>query len=379
MQHFNTIVLGLGAMGAATAWACVQRGQSVLGLEQFSLVHTLGSSHGHSRIIREVYYEHPAYVPMAQEAFRHWELIEEQAKEKLLTRCRCANIGTTHSEIIQGVLLAAHQHALPIERWSAQELRRSMPALEVPDDMQAVVEERAGWLAVEKCVQSMLQLAEQRGATLHKKERVISWRSLQHWIEVTTDRDRYAANKLVITAGPWASQLLTELDLPLSLMRQMQLWFKPHQENTQLFGMDRFPIFIMDTPAGHFYGIPQEAGPGVKIAQHYGAPELLDPGQIELDFKEDDLEAIRPFLRNYVPALSEAPLAASASCIYTLTPDRHFVIGLHPEWSNVAIACGFSGHGFKFAPVIGEMLADLLEGRSCRQTQQLFALNRFAK
>lgn len=379
MSSYDVIVVGLGAMGAAAAYACAQRGWRTLGLEQFDLGHALGSSHGHSRIIREVYYEHPAYVPMAQEAFRRWEALEQTTNEKLLTRCRCANIGTPSSEIIQGVSRAVKEHGLPAERWSVEDIRRNCPAFNPSDDMCAIVEERAGWLAVEQCVLSMQAEARRYGAVLQSNEPLICWSASENEVSVTTSKGKYHAAKLVLTAGPWATMQLPHL--PLTVMRQMQLWFSPPTVNEGNYRSDRFPIFIMDTPLGDFYGIPLEAGPGVKLAQHYGAPEQRSPEQIDRAYQHGEDVSVRQFMQRYIPGLANAPLAATSVCIYTLTPDRHFVIDTHPEHKNVAIACGFSGHGFKFAPVVGEMLADLVNeprGVSPRSTatKELFSIKR---
>lgn len=377
MPMFDTIVLGLGAMGSAAALACVQRGKTVLGLEQFPLVHDQGSSHGHSRIIREVYFEHPAYVPLVQEAFERWNDLEARSGESLLTHCACANIGPPGSEIIQGVQRAAGEHRLSIETWDAPAIRAKIPALKVPDDYIAVVESNAGWLRVEECVRIMQQLASTSGATLRDQERVISWKCTARHVEVRTDRNSYQAGNLIITAGPWAGQLLTELGLPLRVMRQQQLWFTPPMDVAMQYAAPQLPIFIIDTPTGHFYGIPSQAGPGVKIAQHYGAPELLTPDSIHRSFCDQDLVPVRQFLNSYFPTLGHATLSSSAVCIYTLSPDHHFIIDRHPHHERVAFATGFSGHGFKFAPVIGEMLADLLEGKVRAGTQHLFSSNRF--
>jgi len=377
MRSFDAIVLGLGAMGSSAALACVQRGQKVLGLEQFSLVHNQGSSHGQSRIIREVYYEHPAYVPLVQEAFRRWSDLETRTNQSLLTRCACANIGPPKSEIIEGVQRAAGEHRLSIETWDAHAIRLNIPAMAVPDDYVAVVEANAGWLRVEECIRSMHLQATRLGAMLQDKERVRSWKCTPHHVEVVTDKDSYEAGHLIITAGPWAGQKLTELGLPLRVMRQQQLWFTPPEAKASQYAAPQLPIFIIDTPDGHFYGIPSQAGPGVKIAQHYGAPELSSPDGINRSFHNHDLVPVRQFLRNYLPSLAPATLASSAACIYTLSPDRHFIIDRHPLNERVALATGFSGHGFKFAPVIGEMLADLLENKVRKDTQQLFAVSRF--
>lgn len=377
MRSFDTIVLGLGAMGSAAALACVQRGQKVLGLEQFPLVHDQGSSHGHSRIIREAYYEHPAYVPLVQEAFRRWNDMEEQTGQSLLTRSACANIGPPESEIIRGVQQAAGEHRLSTETWDAQAIRSNIPAMWVPDDYVAAVEANAGWLKVEECVRGMHRLASMLGATLRGQERVASWKCTPHHVEVVTDRDSYQAGHLIITAGPWAGQMLAELALPLWVMRQQQLWFTPPEAQASHYAAPQLPIFIIDTSEGHFYAIPCQAGPGVKIAQHYGAPELSSPDGINRSFHDQDLVPVRQFLHSYLPTLASATLASSAVCIYTLSPDRHFIIDRHPYHERIALATGFSGHGFKFAPVIGEMLADLLEGKVRVQTQTLFSIKRF--
>ena len=377
MRSFDTVIIGLGAMGSATAWACAARGQRVLGLEQFPLVHDQGSSHGQSRIIREAYYEHPAYVPLVQEAAQRWKSLEESTGQTLLTRCVCANIGPPASEIIQGVQRAANEHHLSIETWNAQTIRKNIPAMSVPDDFVAVVESNAGWLKVEECVRCMQKMARQGGATLQEKERVISWSASANQVEVVTDRNRYAAERLIITAGPWAAQALAKLNLPLRVMRQLQLWFAPPSVNALQYAAPSLPIFIIDTPDGHYYGIPSQAGSGVKIAQHYGAPELLSPEEVNRSLNDQDLRPIRQFLHSYLPALAPSPLASHAICIYTLSTDRHFIIDHHPQYQRVALACGFSGHGFKFAPVIGEMLADLLENKVRKQTQSLFSINRF--
>lgn len=376
-NHFDTIVLGLGGMGAAATWACTQRHHHVLGIEQFDLVHALGSSHGQSRIIREAYYEHPAYVPLVREAFQRWRELEQRAQIPLLTRCDCANIGRPTSEIVQGVERAAAEHHLSVERWNADQIRTSIPALSVPDDYVALVEANAGWIKVESAVHSCLRVAQSQGATLHAQERVISWTENSSHVEVITDKDTYTARHLIISAGPWAGQVLSGLELPLRVMRQLQLWFTPPEKVVHQFSKRLLPIFMVDTSSSHFYGIPTEAGDGVKIAQHYGQPELNSPQEIHRQITDADIVPIRKFLTDFMPDLASAPLASSAVCIYTLSPDRHFIIDRHPHHGRVALACGFSGHGFKFAPVVGEMLADLLEGKERLETQSLFSISRF--
>lgn len=363
-------------MGAAALWACARRGWNTLGIEQFPLVHDRGSSHGHSRIIREAYYEHPSYVPLVRQAFDRWREIEQLAHKPLLTRCDCANIGRPDSDIVRGVELAAATHQLPVESWNAGRLKASIPALTVPDDFVAIIENNAGWLKVEDCVRSMLTLAVQNQATIVSEEKVINWQSNPTHIEVQTGQSTYRADRLIITAGPWASKMISDLRLPLHIMRQIQWWFTPPAESAETFTKRHLPIFMVEADEGHFYGIPSEAGPGVKIAQHYGEPELTSPEEIDRTVTEQDLSSIRSFLSLYIPRLADAPVAQHAVCMYTLSPDRHFVIDKHPHHDRVAIACGFSGHGFKFAPVVGEMLAGLSERRQPDSSQNLFKISR---
>jgi sarcosine oxidase len=372
MKTFDTIILGLGAMGSAAAEACARAGRKVLGLEQFDFVHDRGSSHGQSRIIREVYYEHPAYVPLVQEAFQRWVDLEQRAGVRLLTRCPCANIGPPDSEIIRGVQAATRAHGLAAETWDARTLRERLPQFTLPNDYVTVVEVNAGWLQVEDCVRAQLEQARLHGAELHEQERVITWTSRGASIEVRSERDVYHAANLIITAGPWAGEVLRDLGLPLKVMRQLQLWFTPPP--SEPFRAPAFPIFIVDTPDGAYYGIPADAGPGVKLAQHYGAPELDRPEQIDRTITDSDVEPIRMFQQRHLPALAGAPLTAAAVCIYTLTPDRHFLIDRHPDHNNVVLAAGFSGHGFKFAPVIGAILGDLSGHRNPQRELELFKL-----
>lgn len=376
-KHFDLIIIGLGAMGSAAAWSAAQRGKKVLGLEQFNLVHDQGSSHGQSRIIREVYYEHPGYVPLVKEAFQRWESLEQSTQQQLLFRTRCANIGMSTSDIIVGTLNAAKAHHLDHEIWDAKQIQLNFPALRVEDDYCAVVENRAGWLAVEKCVDAMLDSARNLGASLHNQEEVIDWNCHKSHVEVRTSKSLYTTDQLIITSGPWASRLLNSLRLPLRIMRQVQLWFTPPTDQEEKFRSPEFPIFILDTPHGSFYGLPSDAGIGVKVAQHYGAPELHSPSDVDRQLLTEDLIPVRRFLRAHLPALAESPLSHHAICIYTLSPDRHFVIDSYPNDSRVALACGFSGHGFKFAPVVGEMLLELLDGKCREETKQLFSIARF--
>ncbi len=349
-------------MGCATAWRLAQRGQRVIGLEQFALGHQLGSSHGHTRIIRQAYYEHPCYVPLVRRAYEGWYELEQLQGEPLLISCPCLTLGPPTSELVQGVLASAREHHLPIETLTSDEVGKRFPAFAQRSEVVGVVESTAGYLYVERCVQAMAAAARRLGAELRDNEAILNWRAEGSTLVVRTTRGEYQAPRLIVTAGPWARSLLGELADRLRVMRQVALWHETSRP--ELFRRDRFPLFIAETPAGYFYGIPAVDLRGVKVARHYGADELLDPQQIERQISEADHAPVRQFLNDYLPA-ADGRCSEASVCIYTLTPDRHFLIDRHPTIEGVTFAAGFSGHGFKFAPVVGEILADLaLTGRS---------------
>ena len=365
----DVIVLGLGGMGSAAASALARRGAKVLGFEQFPFVHRRGSSHGHTRIIRTAYYEHPAYVPLVKRAFALWHELEQRTGRHLLTACPCLNIGRADSEVIVGVQRAAAEHRLEVETLSASGIVTRYPQFRLPGEYVGVLEHAAGFLLVEDCVRAHLDDAVAHGAVLHAETSVVSWRAGGYGVEVTTATGTHTAAKLVVTAGPWATHLLADIGVPLTVMRQMQLWFAS-APMLPLFARDRFPTFLLDTPGGAFYGLPATDGLGLKCARHYGAPELPSPAEVSWDVTPADIAPVGAFLREYLPAAGVN--TAAEVCQYTLTPDRHFVIDCHPAFTNVAVACGFSGHGFKFAPTVGEILADLtLDGES-RHPIELF-------
>jgi sarcosine oxidase len=371
METYDVIVLGLGGMGTAAAFELARRGRRVLGIEQFELVHARGSSHGETRIIRKAYFEHPDYVPLLRRAYERWYELEQLSGERLFLECGVISIGPRESYVVSGVLDAATQHALPVEALDSVRLKRRFPQFQIPDDWRGVLERDAGLLFVERCVAAHAQQARQCGADLHEHEEVISWRADERHVEVVTKRGRYAAERLVITAGAWATRFLADIGVPFSVMRQTPMWFAVSRP--ELFRRDRFPCYCVDTPEGFFYGFPMIDSLGIKVARHYGADELRDPSAVDWKLDRDDAPPLRRFLQAHLPAVDGAMTRGSV-CMYTLTPDRHFVIDLHPRHANVAVAAGFSGHGFKFASVVGEILADLAEhGRTALPIEMLRA------
>jgi sarcosine oxidase len=373
-RPFDVIVIGVGGMGSAAACELARRGRRVLALEQFALGHDRGSSHGHTRIIRKAYHEHPDYVPLVCRAYERWYDLEQRQGTRLLTECPCLTIARADSTMIAGLRASAQQHHLPVETFSPAELRRQFPAFRFGDEYLGVLERSAGFLYVEECVQAHACEAVRLRATIQDNETVVSWTANEREVSVQTTAERYTAARLVITAGPWAGQMLAKHGALLRVMRQVVQWFGTRDDAQ--FRRDVFPLYVADTPEGPFYGFPVLNANGAKVARHYGAPELMHPSEIERTIKPEDEEVIRAFLREHVPMI-DGPCRRASVCIYTLSPDRHFIIDLHPDHANVALAAGFSGHGFKFASVVGEILADFTDYARTELPIGMFRLSRF--
>jgi sarcosine oxidase len=357
---YDVIVIGVGAMGSATCYALAKRGANVLGLEQFSLGHSLGSSHGDSRLIRKAYFEHADYVPLCARSYELWDRICEESGKSLFHRTGVLIFGPgKDSAILEGVLQSAGRYGIPVDQMSPAEAQRRFPQFTAPAGYHAVLEADAGFLEVEACVTTLAQLAEARGARMQANEVVTAWRASGDGVEVSTRNGVYTARRLVVTAGPWASRLLADLQLPLTVRRVMQLWFNaPHSLRVE----SGLPCFAFDFPEGFVYGMPAHGARGLKIASHAPGEVVRDPLALRRELLPGDLLQVERVRSECFTGLDETP-EHFAACMYTLTPDEHFIVDRHPDHQRVAFAAGFSGHGFKFAPVMGEVLADLaLEG-----------------
>jgi len=364
VPSFDSIVVGLGGMGSAAAAHLAARGQRVLGLEQFQPAHSQGSSHGRSRVIRLAYFEHPAYVPLLRRAFELWRRLETDTGRRLLQVTGGLMIGTPDSEVVSGSLRSAEEHGLAHEMLDAAGLHRRFPAFTPGPGTVAFHEREAGVLFPEEAIRAHLDVAVDHGAQVHFDEPVADWRiTPAGTVEVTTSRGRYEAGQLVLAPGPWASQVFKLPDLPLTVEPQVLYWFEP-SGGPALFLPERFPIYIWDLGDGaQFYGFPAD-----------------DDGRVKVAFfrtKNGDEPSLRAALAPSVPALAAGSLVETASCRYTLTPDHHFVIGRHPRHAQVVIASPCSGHGYKFASVVGEILADLAIAGGTRHPIELFSPSRF--
>jgi sarcosine oxidase len=367
----DVIIIGLGAMGSAAAYHLARRKKRVLGLDRFTPPHTFGSSHGQTRILREAYFEHPLYVPIVQRAYENWAELEYDVGEKLFQQTGGLMIGYPEGILVTGAQRSAQLHQLPHELLTAKEIRQRFPAFQPSDEMITVWEPRAGILFPERCVAAHLKMAQQYGAMLQFDETAVKWERDGEGVRVTTAKGEYFAQRLLISAGAWIGQLISELALPLTVERQVLLWFNPIFHAEQL-APQNCPIYIFEhEPNRIIYGFP-DLGEGVKVGIHHEG-ERTDPDRVRRDVEADDIDAMRIILRRLMPAIDTVP-RASAVCLYTNTPDAHFLIDFHPHHPQVLLASICSGHGFKFSSAFGEILADLLLVGRSRFDLSLFRL-----
>jgi len=378
-MSWDAIILGLGAMGSATAYHLAQRGRRVLGIEQFTSPHDQGSSHGGSRIIRQAYWEGAEYIPLVAQAFELWRKLEQDAGADLLHTTGGCVIGAAGGELVSRTIAAAQKYAIPIEVLDRAETGRRFPAFALQSGDAAVYEPGAGYLIPENCIRAHLELATRAGAELRFDEKVLSWTAGDRGVEVVTSRGTHRGGHLVITAGPWAGETVS-VGIPLRVTRQVMAWIEPRGGVAQ-FLPGRFPIYVAEDVRGGapVYGFPAIDGPegGVKAAIH-GSDVVCTPETVDRPVHEKDLRRTIEAVKLRIPALDGRVLRAK-TCLYTMTPDEHFVIGAHREFKSCSIACGFSGHGFKFASVVGEVLADLAMSGTPRHPVGLFSPGRFVR
>lgn len=361
---YDICVVGLGGMGSAILAHCAARGARVIGIEQLARGHELGSSSGRTRMIRKAYFEDPAYVPLVLRAHELWHALERESGEALLQRTGVLTVGPETSEIINGTKRSAAEHGLAIESLTAAEVRQRYPTLKLRPGEVAIFEPDAGVLKPERAIAAQLAIAAGHDATLRFECAMERWetRGDNGFELLLDDHSRITARTLILALGPWVQRTLADLRVPIRVQRNVQAWFAPAID---LYAAPRFPAFLVerdDLPAP-LYGFP-DFGDGVKAAFH-GAGVLTSAEQIDraIDHNRD----IAPLLRamnDWMPDAAAKFLDAKV-CMYSLTPDEHFVVDHHPQHERLILCGGFSGHGFKFAPVIGEIAADLaLEGET---------------
>lgn len=367
-MSYDAIVVGLGAMGSAIAYHLSSRGVRVLGLDRFSPPHQLGSSHGKTRIIREAYFESPIYVPFVQRASELWVELEQRSGVNLMLTTGGLSMGPPDGTIIRGTRQSADLYALPYEVLELEEIRRRFPAFEPSNEMIGLLEPRMAVLFPERCIDTHIKLAKRNGADLRFDEPILAWEVKQGVASVITDGTCYEADSLVLAAGAWIGGLLSDLGLPLQIERQVVYWYRPRSK-AEAFSPGECPVFIFEYDTERYlYGFP-DFGDGVKVALHHQG-ETTDPQTIERQIKPTEIATMNRLVDHYMPDAAGTLLDA-VTCMYTNTPDFHFLIDRHPEHSSVHIVSPCSGHGFKFSSAIGEMIAEkVINGASRFDTGQ---------
>ena len=371
---FDVVVIGQGATGSAALYHLARRGARVAGIERFESGHDRGSSHGRTRIIRVGYFEHPSYVPLVRRAYGLWRDLEDASGQSLLHVTGIAEIGPPGGILVQGTLAASRLHDLPHHVLDARELTRRYPAFDLPEDFVAVMQPEGGYLEAEPGVRAHVALAVSAGAQLRANERVAAVEPRDDGVRVRTDRGTIEAGIAIIAAGPWMNELLPDFVLPLRVTRQPVIWVEPRRP--ELFAPERFPVFMLEGAEGIHYGLPLHAQDGMKLAKHHYDDIAVDPENFPREVSAAEEAMIRSAIAAYIPAADGKKLS-SQTCLYTNTPDGDFIIDRLPAHPQIIIASPCSGHGFKFAPVIGEILADLALRDATEHDISRFRLARF--
>jgi sarcosine oxidase len=376
VSHYDAIVLGVGGMGSAALYHLARRGVRVLGIERYNIPHEMGSSHGLTRIIRLAYYEHPSYVPLLRRAYELWRQLENTVQERLLIITGSIDASPEDGEVFMGSKASCQIHHLPHEILDSHDLNARFPGYCLPQDLVALYQPDGGFLLSERCIVAHVVAAQDLGAEVHGQERVMGWEPKGNGVEVHTDRERYSADKLVICGGAWGSKLVPELATLAVPERQVLAWFQPRR--AAFFTTAAFPVFNMAAQEGRYYGFPMYGIPGFKVGRYHHLAQSVDPDSMDREVHREDEEVLRTFTARYFPDAA-GPTMSLKTCLFTNTPDEHFILDLHPDYPQVSLAAGFSGHGFKFCSVVGEIMADLAQRGQSRHDLQLFKLQRFRK
>ena len=371
---YDCIVIGLGGMGSASLFELSSKGQNVLGIEQFDIGHDKGSSHGLSRIIRIAYWEGIEYVPLVLRAHDRWIELEKTYNEKLLNITGALDIGLESSETIAGSLKACEEFDIPHEIFTSTELSKKFPAYLLPEEYFSVFQKDGGFLVPESCIKMYVNESINNGADVKQNCKVLDWESDGNIVTVSTSDGNFKTKKLVITAGAWTGILQDEMSRFLTPERQVVSWFKP--ESPEYYNSDQFPVFNMEVPEGRYYGFPIHHYEGIKIGRYGHLNENINPDSINREITDLDILTLRVPMEKYFQPTNPEPLFSQV-CMFTNTPDEHFVLDYLPGNDNVFIASGFSGHGFKFASVIGELISDLMVDGATKFDLGLFSLDRF--
>jgi sarcosine oxidase len=370
-SSYDAVVVGVGGMGSAAVYHLAKRGVDVLGLEQYDVPHTRGSSHGDTRIFRLTQPEHPEYVPLARRAGELWRAVEAESGRTVLTETGSIHAGPAEGENVADALASCEENDLDHELLTAAEINERFPGYELPEGHHGVFQPDGGFLRPERAIATHVNQAHEHGATVHGRERVRDLTIRESGVGVQTDRGSYDADTLVVAAGAWAGNHLDLLSDALEPQRRVMAWLHPREP--EQFQPANFPVFSVDAPEGSFYGFPVAERPGFKFGRTPERPDAIDPDDWQTEPTRTDENRLRQLTETCFPG-ADGPTMRLATCILTNSHDGHFYLDTHPEYPHVAIAAGFSGHGFKFCSVVGETLADfVIEG----DTENPIGVHRF--
>jgi len=383
-KTFDAIVIGVGSTGSATCYYLAKQGLNVLGLEQFDIPHELGSHAGQSRIIRKAYFEHPDYVPLLQRAYQNWKSLEDESRAQLYFKTGLLYFGKSDSPLIKGLRESAQKYSIEVNDLTAKQLSTQFPQFDIPEGYDRLIEPDAGFVTPERAILLYTERALQNGASIHTKEKTLAWDKSANVITVKTNKDTYQCNKLIITVGPWAGKVIPDLTKNLNVTRQMVAWVKP--KKWQPFELGNFPCWTIadDARPGIYYGFPilntaKFGGPiGLKLA-HHTPGAISDPDTVNRIPLEEDESNLVSALNKFIPDGYESTHVMK-TCLYTNTPDENFILDFLPGYDkDVVVASGFSGHGFKFASVVGEILSDMAVKGNTSQPIGFLNVKRFSK
>jgi sarcosine oxidase len=375
-MRYDVIVVGAGAMGSAAAMHLAARGQRVIAFDRFDVPNDHGSSHGLTRIIRIAYYEHPSYVPLLVRAAELWAELERRSGERLFVRTGSIDASAPGDPVFEGSRRSCAIHGLPHEVLTSAELTRRFPAYRLPPDHLGLFQPDGGFLIPETAVAAQARLAAADGASIRSRERVLTWEERGDRVAVKTEHGTYVADHLVLSAGSWMADFLPDYAGLFEPERQVVAWFEIGDAST--FVPERFPVFNLTVEEGRYYGFPEWGSPGFKVGRYHHLGERVDPDAVDRGVRDVDIEILHTFARRYFPGGSGRALRSSV-CLFTNTPDEHFIMDRLPGHERVHVVSACSGHGFKFASVVGEIVADLVTDGSSKFDLSLFSIRRFER
>lgn len=377
MTKYDAIIIGAGSMGMAAGYYLAEQGKKTLLIDAYDPPHAHGSHHGETRIIRHAYGEGAEYVPLALKAQELWGELEEVSGKQLFLQTGVLNVGKADSPFMKNIIYSAKTYNLPVEVLQASEVMERWSGIKLPADYIGCFEKSSGVLKSETCIEAYKEQAIKKGADLLTYTEVLELQMDNGKAIVKTATNNYYGDALIICGGASADKLLATLGLtlPLKPTRKTFAWF--HADEA-IYSSENFPAFSFETEKGMYYGFPSIEQAGLKIGRHDGGGVEIQPGQSISPFGElaEDEGDVGQFLSTYMPLTDE--LKFGKTCTYTLTPDEDFIIDLHPDYANVAIAAGFSGHGFKFSSVVGKILSDLATKGKTEYNISPFSIKRFS-